>query len=89
MILKSKTATPDDCLKFAMNLPLTVCITGCDSMKILQQNLNVARNFMPLTHDEVAAILAKTESVAANGQYELYKTTTYFDGTTQNPKWLG
>src|ERR1700675_3078908 len=36
-ILKSKTVTPVECLKFSMNLPLSVCITGCDSMEILQK----------------------------------------------------
>ena len=88
-ILKSKTVTAEECLSFAMNLPLSVCITGCDSMPVLQQALGVARNFKPLTHDEVAAILAKTEPVAANGEYELYKTSDKFDGTAHNPKWLG
>ena len=89
VILKSKTVTPVECLNFAMNLPVSVCITGCDSMPILQQALSAARNFKPLTHDEVASILAKTETVAANGQYELYKTTDALDGTAHNPQWLG
>ena len=38
---------------------------------------------------EVAALLAKTAPVANAGKYELYKTTHHFDGTYQNPKWLG
>src|SRR5579864_322369 len=37
IILHSKTATPVECLHYAMNLPTSVVITGCDSMKILQQ----------------------------------------------------
>jgi predicted aldo/keto reductase-like oxidoreductase len=88
-ILKSQTVTAQECLNFTMNLPVSVCITGCDSMKILQQGLDVARNFKPLTQDQVAAILAKTEYAAANGQYELYKTSTHFDTTAKNPAWLG
>jgi hypothetical protein len=79
-ILKSKTVTPVDCLKFSMNLPLSVCITGCDSMAILQQALDVARNFKPLTPEEVNAILSKTEAAAANGQYEWYKRSAYIRG---------
>src|SRR5581483_4907639 len=31
IILKSKTVTPIECLHFAMNLPTSVVITGCDS----------------------------------------------------------
>jgi predicted aldo/keto reductase-like oxidoreductase len=88
-ILKSKTVTPQECLNFTMNLPVSVCITGCDSMKILQQGLDVARNFKPLTQEQVAAILTKTEVAAANGEYELYKTSTHFDTTTKNPTFLG
>jgi uncharacterized protein len=79
-ILKSKTVTPVECLKFSMNLPLSVCITGCDSMAILQQALDVVRNFKPLTHEEVTAILAKTEAAAASGQYEPYKGSAYIRG---------
>ena len=89
IILQSNTATPVECLQYAMNLKVTTVITGCDSMKILDQALNTARTFRPLSHTEVAAILAKTAAVAQNGQFEQYKTTHHFDGTYQNPSWLG
>ena len=89
IILKSKAITPVECLRFAMSLPVSVCITGCDSIKILEQALGVARNFKHLTREETAAILAKTEPVAMNGQYELYKTSDHFDSTAHNPAWLG
>ncbi len=88
-ILKSNTASAIECLNFTMNLPVSVCITGCDSMKILEQALDVARNFKPLTHDQVAAILSKTEVAAAKGEYELYKTSTHFDSTGSHPEYLG
>lgn len=89
IILQSHTATPVECLQYAMNLPVTTVITGCDSMHILDQALNAARNFKPLSHAEVAEILAKTATVAQNGKYEQYKTTHNFDGTYHNPSWLG
>ena len=88
-ILASKTVTPVECLHYAMNLPTSVVITGCDSMPILQQALNAARDFRPLSRQEVAAILAKTEKAAQNGRFEPYKVTHDFDGTYQNPEWLG
>jgi uncharacterized protein len=88
-ILRSQTANAQECLNFTMNLPVSVCITGCDSMDILQQGLTVARNFKPLTLDEVAAILAKTETAAANGQFEGYKTTDRFDTTARRPEFMG
>ncbi|HET7439943.1 MAG TPA: aldo/keto reductase [Terriglobales bacterium] len=89
LILKSRTATPVECLHYAMNLPTSVVITGCDSLQILEQALNAARSFRPMDEGEVARLLAKTASAAQNGQFELYKTSHQFDGTYQNPKWLG
>jgi hypothetical protein len=72
-----------------MNLPTSVVITGCDSLKILQQALDAARSFKPMSQSEVATLLDKTAPAAAKGEYELYKTSHTFDGTYQNPQWLG
>jgi predicted aldo/keto reductase-like oxidoreductase len=88
-ILRSNTVTPMECLHYAMNLPVSVVITGCDSMPILEQALTAARTFQPLSKQEVAALLTKTAQAAAQGGYELYKTTDQFDGTAHNPHWLG
>ena len=89
IILNSKTASPTECLHYAMNLPTSVVITGCDSMKILNQALDAARSFKPMSKVEVAALLAKTSSAAGKGEFEEYKTTHNFDGTDENPQWLG
>ena len=89
VILRSNTVTPMECLHYAMNLPTSVVITGCDSLKILDQALEAARTFKPLGEEQVAAILAKTAPVAARGEFEPFKTTTDFDGTGHNPQWLG
>jgi predicted aldo/keto reductase-like oxidoreductase len=88
-ILESKTVTPVECLHYAMHLPTSVVITGCDSMQILEQALNAARSFRPMESSEVQALLAKTAQAAQQGKFELYKTTHHFDGTYQNPQWLG
>ncbi len=89
IILKSKTATPIECLHYAMNLPTSVVITGCDSIDILHQALEAARSFKPMSSMEVAALLAKTGAAAKNGEFERYKISHDFDGTYQNPQWLG
>ena len=85
----SKTASPVECLHYAMNLPTSVVITGCDSMRILDQAVSAARSFRPMQPAEVEALLAKTAQAAQAGKYEQYKTTHTFDGTYQNPQWLG
>ena len=89
LILNSKTATPVECLHYSMNLPTSVVITGCDSMEILQQALDAARNFKPMGATEVSSLLAKTATAAAKGEFERYKTSHDFDSTVQNPQWLG
>jgi len=89
VILDSKTATPVECLHYAMNLPTSVVITGCDSLPILQQALHAARRFQPMNTSEVSALLAKTAKAAEAGKFELYKTSHHFDGTFANPQWLG
>jgi predicted aldo/keto reductase-like oxidoreductase len=76
-ILKSNTVTAPECLRYTMNLPVSVCITGCDSMTILDQGLTAARSFAPLTEAEVAALLARTEAAAAHGEFEHYKFAQY------------
>ena len=86
--LKSGTATAVECLHYALNLPVSVVITGCDSVKILDQALHAVDTFKPMSSAEVAALLAKTKGVAMSGNYEPFKTGTIFDGTAQNPQWM-
>ena len=89
IILQSQTATPIECLHYAMNLPTSVVINGCDSMERLNQALEAARTFKPLGDKELAGLLAKTATAGAEGKYERFKTTRDFDGTAHNPQWLG
>lgn len=85
----SKTVTPVEALHYAMNLPTSVVITGCDSMEILDQALHAARSFRPMGPEGVKALLAKTTSAAQAGAFERYKTTHDFDSTVAHPQWLG
>jgi aryl-alcohol dehydrogenase-like predicted oxidoreductase len=89
IILQSGAVEATECLRYAMSLPTSVVITGCDSIEVLDQALGIARGFRPLAFAARERILAKTAAAAKDEQYELYKTSTHFDGTTRNPKWLG
>jgi uncharacterized protein len=89
LILKSKTATPVECLHYAMSLPTSTVITGIDSLEILKQDLEAVKTFQPLTEKQVADLLARTTQAASEGQFEGFKTTNGFDGTAKNPQWLG
>ena len=72
-----------------MNLPTSVVITGIDSIPILDQALEAVRTFQPMSQQQLTALLARTAQAAAQGQYELFKTTSHFDSTAKNPEWLG
>ena len=88
-ILKSKTVSATECLQYAMNLPVSVVITGCESMENLEQAIAAARNFKPMSDEQVKELLAKTAKAASRGEYELFKTTSVYDGTASHPEWLG
>jgi len=88
-ILESKTVSAIECLQYAMNLPVSVVITGCQSMENLEQALTAARTFKPMSAEEVKGILDKTAEAASRGKYELFKTTSIYDGTAVHPEWLG
>jgi predicted aldo/keto reductase-like oxidoreductase len=88
-ILRSGTATAVECLHYAMSLPTSTVITGMDSLDRLNQALDAARTFKPMSKSEIAALLQRTASAAEDGKYEPFKTTSRYDGTAHNPQWLG
>jgi aryl-alcohol dehydrogenase-like predicted oxidoreductase len=88
-ILQSKTVTPMEALHFGLNSPASVVITGIDSPAILDQAFQAVESFRPLDQRQVAAILAKTKDAAMTGNFELFKTSSHYDGTIKNPAWLG
>jgi hypothetical protein len=89
VILRPKTVSAVECLTYALSLPTSVVITGIDSMKILKQAITVARAFRPLSEAEMEGLRAKTREAAANGHFELFKTSSLFDSTAENPEWIG
>jgi aryl-alcohol dehydrogenase-like predicted oxidoreductase len=88
-ILQSKTVTPMEALHFGLNSPASVVITGIDSVEILNQAFEAVQSFKPMDRQEVAALLAKTREAAMTGKFELFKTSSHYDGTIKNPSWLG
>lgn len=89
IILKSGVVTAVECLHYAMSLPTSVVIAGVDSLERLEQALEAAGTFRPLSAEARAALLARTREPASRGEYELFKTSTVFDATAYNPAWLG
>ncbi len=88
-ILKTHTISAVEALHYAMSVPVTITITGCQSVANLEQALGVARGFKPLSQEQKIAILQKTAPAAADGKFEAYKSSHIYDGTFNNPQWLG
>ncbi|MDQ6707335.1 MAG: aldo/keto reductase [Acidobacteriota bacterium] len=88
-VLKAGVATPIECLHYALNLPTSVVINGCDSMERLEQAFEAARTFKPFTQTQLSALVAKTKQAAMTGMFEPFKTTAVFDGTAKHPEWMG
>jgi predicted aldo/keto reductase-like oxidoreductase len=88
-VLKAGVATPIECLHYALNLPTSVVINGCDSMERLDQAFEAVRTFKPMNEQQLQAIVAKTKTAAMTGKFEPFKTTQQFDGTALHPEWMG
>jgi predicted aldo/keto reductase-like oxidoreductase len=88
-VLKCGHVTALECLHYALTLPTSVVITGCESMERLDQAFHAAETFRPLGNEQVTQLLAKTKPFADAGGCEPFKTTSQFDSTARNPEWLG
>jgi uncharacterized protein len=88
-IVKTNTISAVEALHYAMSVPVTMTITGCESMANLEQALGVARNFKPMSEQQKLAVLQKTAPVSDAGRFEDYKSSHIYDGTINNPRWLG
>lgn len=88
-MLKSNVATATECLHYALSLPASVVITGIDKPELLDQALKAARTYKQVTKEQISALLARTAPAAADGKWELFKTSAHFDSTATHPEWLG
>jgi len=75
-----RAITAAEGLRYAMSLPVATTVSGIDSMRILRQNLGVARGFRPMSVRQMEALRQRVRTDAADGRYELYKTTAKHDG---------
>jgi aryl-alcohol dehydrogenase-like predicted oxidoreductase len=77
---RKRVVPATEALRYAMSLPVAATVSGIDSLRILRQNLGVARGFTPMTEAEMKQLRERVAHVAADGHLELYKTSKHFDG---------
>jgi hypothetical protein len=79
-MVKAGVVTAEEALRYAMSLPVATVVSGIDSSKVLQQNLNVARDFTPMAAGAMQALRTRCAAAGADGRYELYKVTAKHEG---------
>jgi aryl-alcohol dehydrogenase-like predicted oxidoreductase len=71
--------TPTEALSYAMSVPgVSATLSGIESMEVLDQNLEILRNFKPLAEEQMVALREHGRQFN-DGRYELYKTTVKYD----------
>jgi uncharacterized protein len=78
--VKRRVVSAQEALTYALSLPVAAVVSGIDSVKVLRQNLEIARRFTPLKPEDMAALRQRVARYAADGRFELYKTSKYYDG---------
>ena len=79
-MIRKGVVTPAEALRYAMSLPVATTISGIDSVDVLHQNLEIARGFQGMHATEMTALRQRCRMYAADGRYELFKTTVKYDG---------
>jgi aryl-alcohol dehydrogenase-like predicted oxidoreductase len=79
-VLKKGVIRVKDALRYAMSLPVSTTVSGIDSMKVLEQNVRIASHFEPMTRAELDRVRFRMAKFAADGRFELFKTTAKHEG---------
>lgn len=79
--VKKGIVTAQEALRYAMSLPVSTTVSGIDSLEVLRQNLAIARGFQPMAVAEMQALRARCAQYAADGRFELFKTSKKFDAS--------
>lgn len=79
-VITQRVARPDEALRYAMSLPVVTTVSGIDSMRVLRQNLGVARGFEPMTATALERYRNRLARFSSDGRFELYKTTAEHEG---------
>jgi uncharacterized protein len=78
--VKKRAVSATEALRYAMSLPVATTISGIDSLKVLRQNVRIASDFQMLAGSEMNQIRQQCLNFAADGRFELYKTSKAHDG---------
>jgi uncharacterized protein len=75
-----RVITVEEALRYVLTLPIASLVTGIESLDVLRQNLTIARRFVPLTAQEMDTLRTRVAMYAADGRFELFKSSRRYDG---------
>ncbi|MDE3241701.1 MAG: aldo/keto reductase [Nitrospirota bacterium] len=78
--IKQRVITPEEALRYVLSLPVATVVSGIDSRAVLTQNLDIVRRFVPMSQDERVALRTRVAAYAADGRFELFKSSRAYDG---------
>jgi predicted aldo/keto reductase-like oxidoreductase len=79
-LVAAKVCSAEEAIRYALSQDVASLVTGIDSMKVLEQNLGIARGFKKMSAEEQNALRDKVSAVAGDGRHERFKSTQFFDG---------
>jgi aryl-alcohol dehydrogenase-like predicted oxidoreductase len=72
--------TAEQCIRYALSLPVSSLVVGIQSMADLKQNVGIARGFRPMPDTEKDQLLSMAAPEGGDGRHELFKSTKVYDG---------
>lgn len=79
--IRQGVLTAEEALRYVLSLPIASVVSGVDSLEVLHQNLSIARQFTPMTEDEMQALRTRVEHYATDGRFEGFKSSQIYDST--------
>lgn len=79
-MIKKGVLTVEEALRYALSLPIATLVSGIDSLGVLRQNIDIVRNFKPMSETEMESLRNRCQKQAGDGRFELYKSSKRFDG---------
>jgi len=80
--VKKRAVTAQEAYRYAMSTGATTTIMGVDTLRVLRQDLKIARGFTEMPEPERFALRERVKELAADGRFELYKSTAKYDADT-------
>jgi aryl-alcohol dehydrogenase-like predicted oxidoreductase len=79
-MVKARAVTPRDAIRYALSLPISTLVSGIETMRVLRQNLEIARGFRAMAPRQRQALVRRVAAAASDGRFEMYKISAAFDG---------